>query len=316
MATAVLAKGATSGVGKKMDDRWEKLAIEAKKQTSDAKQQELTIDRLAIEILRSRSMCRPWCGKPLWGIYGEIARAWHHQLRQELAQSLHHYDRDRVQIREWAIGVRDLALQKVLTDARLQKLALSAQCKDNPERRRYALKELVEAIRLCGRLCRPHRHKFPPGFYELLYEEAANKTLVYVCQNIHKYDPNRSAKFMTWVNFRLDKLILDARREFSPPQYQVIPSLADLDNLPQPETPDLSATMRDWIAVDADGAFRREHIRNRPDANFQAIALATLSGRSWEEISTQFQIKIPTLSSFFRRSSGKFAAKFRDYLSP
>ena len=315
MATALPAKSATNGVWQSTNERWEQLAIEAKAQASDPQRREFAIERFAVEILRSRPMCRPWRGQPLWGVYQEIDRAWHEQLQSELGQIIDRYDRDRVQIREWAVNARNLALKKVLTDARLRGLALDAQQADHPERRRYALKELVTAIRLGDRLCRPHRHKFSPGFYELLYEEAVNKTLVYVCQNIQKYDPNRGAKFMTWVNFRLDKLVLEARREFSPPQHQEIPSLADLENLPQPDAPDLSSTMREWIAMDADRIFRREHIRNRPDANFQAIALATLAGQSWEDISTQFQIKIPTLSSFFRRSCQKFAPKFHEYLS-
>jgi hypothetical protein len=35
----------------------------------------------------------------------------------------------------------------------------------------------------------------------------------------------------------------------------------------------VSDQIADWIRDDADNQFKRHYIRNRPDANFQAIAL-------------------------------------------
>jgi hypothetical protein len=85
----------------------------------------------------------------------------------------------------------------------------------------------VEAIRLSGKLSHPHRTRFSPQFYDLLYEEAVNKTLMYVCRKIDKYDPERGQdkKFMTWVNFRLDRVIIETSREFKDPKLVDLPSM-------------------------------------------------------------------------------------------
>lgn len=72
--------------------------------------------------------------------------------------------------------------------------------------------------------------------------------------------------------------------------------------------------MRDCIEQDVDQVFRQAYIRDRPDANFRAIALARLNHRSWDELSTELGIKVPTLSSFFQRCCDKFAPKFQEYL--
>ena len=120
---------------------------------------------------------------------------------------------------------------------------------------------------------------------------------------------------MTWVNFRLDKLVIECRREFSPGNLQELPSLAFLENLPQPEPPpSLHETIREYIEKDEERLFRQKHIRNSPEANFRAIALAICSGKTWEQMSAEFGIQVPTLSSFFRRSCQKFASKFQEYL--
>jgi hypothetical protein len=80
----------------------------------------------------------------------------------------------------------------------------------------------------------------------------------------------------------------------------------------QPEEPDsLFERVREDIEEDAKNIFKQAHIRNRPDANFQAIALARFARKSWEEISAEFEIPIPTLSRFFQRSCEKFRPYFR-----
>ena len=120
---------------------------------------------------------------------------------------------------------------------------------------------------------------------------------------------------MNWVNFRLDRMMIECRRQFSERHTQELPNLNDLEQLSQPEPKSsLAKDVHDYIATDRDHQFKSTHIRKRPDANFQAIALARFADQSWEEISTQFDIKTPTLSSFFQRCCNKFSDQFRELI--
>ncbi|MDV3353805.1 hypothetical protein QGP82_34335 [Leptothoe sp. LEGE 181152] len=267
-------------------------------------------------MMRSRKIGRPPRGQPLTGIYKEICDRIHQQLTQALQDCLDQslLDTDP----NWGYQLRAQATKDALTDPLLKGLALEAQGQPNPSPlRQHALLQLVEAIRASGRLAHPHRAKFSSSFYDLLYEEAVNRTLVYVCQKIDTYDPERgqAQKFMNWVNFRLDRMVIECRRQFSDRHTQELPNLNDLERLSQPEpTSTLAKDVQDYIATDRDDVFKSTHIRKRPDASFQAIALARFADQSWEEISTQFDIKIPTLSSFFQRCCDKFSDQFRELL--
>lgn len=296
-----------------MDDRLEQSVLAAKHSSPSTEERTLALAALADEILRSRRICRLRSGYSLSGIFQEIYQAVRQQLLSQLEAQIDQYPRS-ISLREWVYHLRDLAFRAVLNDDRLQAIALNAQRATTPEHRQYALRELVESIRLSDRLCRPHRGKFHPQFYELLYEEAVNQTLVYVCQNIDKYDPTRSHKFMTWVNFRLDKLVIESRWEFSSNQTLDIPSLEDLENPIEDDThQDLAVELEKFIQFDKKNIFKKEHIRDRPDANFLTIALATLHGKTWKEISQELAIEVPTLSSFFRRCCQKFSPIFKEY---
>ena len=267
-------------------------------------------------MMRSRKIGRPPRGQPLTGIYKDICDRIHQQLIQALQDAL---DQELLDIDpHWGYQLRDQATRDALTDPLLKGLALEAKRHAHPSPlRQHALLQLVEAIRVSGRLAHPHRAKFAPSFYDLLYEEAVNRTLVYVCQKIDTYDPDRgqAQKFMNWVNFRLDRMVIECRRQFSERHTQELPNLNDLERLSQPEPKSsLARDVQDYIAADRDNLFKSTHIRKRPDANFQAIALARFADQSWEEISTQFDIKIPTLSSFFQRCCDKFSDQFRELL--
>ncbi len=308
--------------------------------------------QLVDEILRARKICRH--SQSLSGVYQEIYQQLRQQLLRDLDQALDKYNPEQMSVREWAKSLRVKAFREVLDDTNLKNLALEAQWHPplvepqpyglsglrqyvlrqleaqwhpplvEPRQycltvsRQYALRELVEAIRLSGRLCRPHRTRIrDAGLYELIYEEAVNHTLDYVCQNIHYYDPERGTekKFINWVNFRLDKMVLNSHIKFCQQVSKEVTTVKDLEEIPQPDSPIiLSNLVRECLEEDAENLFKNEHIRKRPDANFQAIALATLSGKSWEEISAEFGIKIPTLSAFFQRCCKKFAPYFQDLL--
>ncbi|MEM7064445.1 MAG: hypothetical protein AAF572_14945 [Cyanobacteria bacterium P01_B01_bin.77] len=297
-----------------MESRFKQLILTLQKSPSGM--DDGTFSELVDTMMRSRKVGRPPRGQPLTGIYKEICD----RIRQQLTQLLQDcIDKGRLETDPtWGYRLRTQATQAALSDPLLKGLALEAQSQPNPSPpRQHALLQLVEAIRACGRLARPHRAKFSPSFYPLLYEEAVNRTLVYVCQKIDTYDPNRgqAQKFMNWVNFRLDRMVIECRRQFSDRATQELPNLNDLERLSQPEPQSsLANDVRNYIAADPENVFKSTHIRKRPDANFQAIALARFADQSWDEISTQFEIKIPTLSSFFQRCCTKFSNQFQQLL--
>ena len=270
-------------------------------------------------LMRSQRLGRPGPEAPDNPVYQALRDRLQQQMLVAATAAVEQYQGDHGAVSEWSTVVQATALQAALTDDQLKQLALEAQ--RHPARspqRQHALTQLIEAIRRSGRLAHPHRSKFAPAFYDLLYEEALNQTLTYVCRKIENYDPERGTaqKFMNWVNFRLDRQILDCRREFNEQEAQELPNLNDLEAIaaPPPETPSLAHTVRDYIATDPDDQFRTTHIRHHPEASFQAIALARFAERSWEDIAQEYAIKVPTLSSFFQRCCDKFAPQFQRLL--
>jgi hypothetical protein len=292
--------------------------LESRQQQNFCNSNKQVIIRILVEeMLRSRPICRLYRNGDLFGVYQEIYARLEAQLKDDFSQNL---EADRLptsQLREWAISIRNQSIKKVLDDSQLKKLGLSVQKYPvNSELRRYALKELIEAIRWSNRLCHPHRAKFVPQFYEIIYEEAVVETLAYVCTHIDRYDPERGEKkFMNWVNFRLDKLMLEYRRKFNDFQIQRLPSLKDLDNLIQPEEKlFLSDKIYQFIEEDCNDIYKTTHIKNYAGANFQFIALSRFSGKSWQEISKEVGVPVSTLSSFFQRCCSKFSAHFKKEL--
>lgn len=298
-----------------MEVQLEQLIWQA--QQADAATQSQLIMALAELLLRSRKIGRSPLGQPLTGIYQELRDRIYQQLLQDLPLALETYAPGLPTIK-WVRAMQRQAARNVLDDDQLKRLAMEAKkypSKSAP--RRHALVQLVEAIRLSNRLARPHRSKFSPQFYDLLYEEAVNKTLAYLCRRIDSYDPERgqNKKFMNWVNFRLDRTLIECRREFSDRNTQYLPNLQDLENLPQTEpAPSLIDDLRDYIRADPHGVFQSTHVKDHPNATFQAIALARLEDKSWENIAAEHSLKISTLSSFYQRWCNKFSANFQELL--
>ncbi|MEM1290636.1 MAG: hypothetical protein AAGH67_04025 [Cyanobacteria bacterium P01_H01_bin.162] len=270
-------------------------------------------------LIRSQRLGRPCPEAPENPVYRALRDRLQQQMLVAVTADLDRHLSDRKTASDWGLAIQAAALQETLSDDQLKQLALEAQ--RHPARspqRQHALTQLIEAIRRSGRLAHPHRSKFTPAFYDLLYEEALNQTLTYVCRKIENYDPERGTaqKFMNWVNFRLDRQMIDCRRDFNEQEAQELPNLNDLEAIaaPPPETPSLAHTVRDYIAADPDDQFRTTHIRHHPEASFQAIALARFAERSWDDIAQEYAIKIPTLSSFFQRCCDKFAPQFQRLL--
>jgi DNA-directed RNA polymerase specialized sigma24 family protein len=291
------------------------LAIAAQKLATGCEEKNLLLTQLVDKILRSRAICRPFGNQFLCGVRAEIYEQVREKLLQDVEEELDKYQPERLSIDEWANNLRNRTFRQILEDYLLKNLALEIQQTPyKSEFRQHLLGELIAAIRLSGKLCRPHQRKFSPNFYELIYEEAVSETLLYICRNIDKYDPQRGKeqKFITWVNFHLDKLVIECRRKFDRVNTYYFPSLSEIEDKKITEKSTfLGDIVREYIEEDAENLFKETQVTHRPDANFQAIALARLSGQSWEEISSTLGIAIPTLSSFYQRCCRKFAQKFK-----
>ncbi len=303
-----------SGTLMTMDERLEKLVTEAQQHAPQTQEQQLALTQLVEEILRSRKIGRAPIGQPLSGVYQEIYETVQQQLLHNVSEALDNYNPKHIPVRVWANTLRNQAFRTILDDAQIKKLAIEAQQHPpHTELRQHAIGELVEAIRLSGKLCRPQLTRFSPQFYDLLYDEAVNKTLTYVCRKINTYDPERgNKKFMNWVNFRLERVFIETYQEVNSPNIGNLPSLADLEEIVQPEEPpSLLERVVETLKEDAENLFKKTHVRTRPDANFQSIALSRFSGKTWEEISSELKIPLPTLSSFFQRCCEKFRSKLQ-----
>jgi hypothetical protein len=151
----------------------------------------------------------------LSGIYLDIFQAVQQQLQLCVDQNIHSYNPRRTPVRDWVNGLRDSAFQKVLDNNSLTRLALEAQQhKPQTQQWQYALRELLNAIRLSGKLSRQHQ-------FSDVYEDAVTRTLLWVCQNLLAYNPSKG-KFLAWVNFRLDIILREIKQEYKDPFVQSI----------------------------------------------------------------------------------------------
>ncbi|GAB4385505.1 MAG: hypothetical protein Kow00121_50510 [Elainellaceae cyanobacterium] len=114
-----------------------------------------------------------------------------------------------------------------------------------------------------------------------------------------------------------DRLLFELAKEsiaVSFKRYEVTSEVSDLENMAQPqESPLISETIRDYIQADPNQRCQK-HVKNRPEATFQCIALARLNGKTWKELSEALAIDIPTLSNFFQRRLKELAPEIRTYV--
>ncbi|HBB33903.1 MAG TPA: hypothetical protein DDZ80_08810 [Cyanobacteria bacterium UBA8803] len=378
-----------------MDELIEQLVLQVQQCWHDTEERQKALRELADGILRSRPIARPIKGQPLSGVYLDIFQAIQQQLQQDIDQAIDRYNPRRIPVPEWANGLRSSALQKVLDNSYLTQLALEAQRhKPQTQQGQYAIGELLNAIRLSGKLA--HKSQAAAD----AYEDAVSRTLLWVCQNIHTYNPSKG-KFMAWVNYRLDMILKEIHQEYKDPFIQSIeariirqkyhltalikrtraadllawlrlqlkglisdivvsanvifslvvllflsqfiaqnPTLGDallfqisqqsmpvssrkqelsqesntLEDIPQPEEkPFLSEMVRQYIEEDPARLFQK-HIREHPQATFQAIALARINGKTWKEMSEYFGVGIPALNNFFQRRLKEVAPEIRKYI--
>ena len=211
-------------------------------------------------------------------------------------------------------------------DEQLKQLAIEAQSApaQSPQRQR-SLTRLVSVLCQSKKLVRPYSGQFQ-GFYHDIYAEAQQRLLLYLCENIDRYDPQREV--LQWANFLMQKrFFVEASRDVMPTApkgmdrsqvkhvtLEVLDKQNPVDHQSS-QHPSLSEEVVQCIREDSDGIFQTTHIVNKPDAHFQCIALRFLAGYSWKEISRELDVKVVTLSSFYQRCLLKFAPLFKDYLS-
>jgi DNA-directed RNA polymerase specialized sigma24 family protein len=202
---------------------------------------------------------------------------------------------------------------------KLQQLALEAQRYPPLDRdRRNALKNLVEEISKSGLLGHPQQGLWPPDLYDELYREALQKTYLEILLKINNYRPERPV--MAWVNFILKCRFIEVINEYNNRKITILSldelDKVELDNLiPEEENVSDAKLLRVFLEEDPENILKSEHIKGYPEANFQVLAIAKfVEDKTWEQISQEFGIPIPTLSSFVTRRLHKLKHYFHKYL--
>lgn len=199
-------------------------------------------------------------------------------------------------------------------DEQLRQLAVSAQQRSPlTAERQMALRSLVQSILRSGRLCRPQRGKFS-GFYQDIYDEALQELMLFICQHIERYDSERGT-VMAWVNMLLERRFFrEAIPKVMGRQDVKRVTLTDLDHLTSPEPQEtLTDKLKACIEQDPDDVLKAEYIKDRPTATFQVLLQRRILGQSWKDISAEFDLKIPTVSSFYYRCLTKFSTQLKAY---
>jgi DNA-directed RNA polymerase specialized sigma24 family protein len=193
-------------------------------------------------------------------------------------------------------------------DRQLREIAEQAQ--RSPVRsldRQRALTSLISKI--FDRLSHPQRGNWQSSLYEDFYNEARQNTLMYICQKIDNYRPERPV--MAWANFILNKELYKAIGEWmkssSPEEIPEIP----YEDRPSDQT---SQSLREFVRNDPEGLLQAETLREHPNVTFQFLILETLSDKTLSAIARDLGIEIPTLFSFFKRRSKKLKSYFEKYL--
>ena len=224
-------------------------------------------------------------------------------------------------------GISAERLEQPYLDKHLRQLAIAAQKQPKgSSARQRALTELISALLKSHRLCRPRRTQFR-ALYEDIYAEALQRLFAFVCDRIDDYNLQKG-EVLQWVNFLLSRrFFIEASRDYLPVVYKGMDarsvkrlSLEHLDQNNPAEVnpqliPSLSQEVKDCLLEDPEGLFEQTYVANHPAASFQHIAVRRLEGYAWQDLSDEFDIPVPTLSSFYRRCLTRFAPKLKVYLS-
>lgn len=209
---------------------------------------------------------------------------------------------------------------------RLRELAIAAQKSSFKSiERQKAISQLVREIYHSPKLGHPQKNSWSASFYTDVYREALQKTLLEVCQKIELYNPEHPV--MAWVNFRLNKQLINAIDDFrkkgitNVPKSQqkdtvCLPNLANLEEqISVSNLDDDASLLKQFIEQDPEGLMAAEFLQNRPSVTFQVLALTKfLEDRSWSQIAAEIDVPSTTLCSFFYRCLKKLMPYFQKYL--
>jgi hypothetical protein len=153
------------------------------------------------------------------------------------------------------------------------------------------------------------------------YQDALQQTWLYFCRNVCEgltgqiYDPTYGS-VITWLNAYLRRRLQDFyvnqnREKATTVSLKIRQSTSGItsqtidpvENLPaSPQVPPILEDLEIWVQTDSDGELRGTYIKGRPDVNCQVLILKRLPPEvSWRELSEEFGLSIPTLSSFYQR---------------
>ena len=212
----------------------------------------------------------------------------------------------------------DRVLSQLVQEARKHPLQSS--------QRQLALNRLSEKILRSGRLGHPQKGSWPPNFYEDLYNEALQKTLLKICQTIDNY--HGESPVLAWVNFHLNKQFIEVVKDYYKKGITYIPrsgkkqlttsvlSLDDLDRyIPEEDTITDAELLRQFLENDPEKFLKTEQIQGHPEVTFQLLAKAKfVEDKTWSEIAIDLEIPVQTIYSFFYRQLQKYMPYFRKYL--
>jgi hypothetical protein len=216
-------------------------------------------------------------------------------------------------------------------DRRLKQLAIDAQ-----QHRPRSVERRLALNQLCAELLKPGcltSYTVPSEFDRReIYQEALSLMLLEICQKIDNYNSQKEVR--QWCNFILEKRQRDVIAKYKKKGMTAIPrssvsrhpdrdSVAfsgfnnpeDLEKfLSSDEMQSASMELRQLIEEDPDCMFSREHIRDRPDANFKILAIAHIwEDRSFSDIARELEVSVPTIHGFFKKKMRQFYPYFREY---
>lgn len=202
---------------------------------------------------------------------------------------------------------------------------LAAEAKRHPPRstqRRRAVNRLLEAIRQSGKLFCDGRYDFPPE----VYHDALQKTFEYISKKVvDDYDPTL-AQMMTWVNKKLNFAFKDEIKNFKKERERKSREISSSNPLSQDNkstlediltsesAPFVSDQLRQILEEDPEGLFKAQHMRGRPDVNFQTVALYRLDNKNLRKLAENLGVNEQALYSFFNRSLKKLRPHIDRYL--
>lgn len=174
--------------------------------------------------------------------------------------------------------------------------------------RQKGLHKIIVLIQQTGKLLR--------GGGVIDVEEAFQQTWLYFCRNLCEASTAKEAynanlgSVISWINGHLYYRIKDIQTKNTNTGYNRINFISNANGeeldpvnlIPAPpEAPPILEEIREWLQRQSH-ELSKIHIRNRPEVNCQVLIERRLPPEtSWEDLSGEFGIPIPTLSSFYQR---------------